>query len=149
MGSPRQDVNACATRFRNSLSLALASALIALCAAGCKEAEKASVTRLNVERASAVVDESDEITVLDVRTPDEFAAGHLPGARNVPVQADQFEGAVARLNRNGAYLVHCQAGVPGGRAEQALQRLEELGFTGLHHLEGGFAAWEEAGKPVE
>jgi rhodanese-related sulfurtransferase len=148
MGVPRRGGEIFATQFRNTRRLAAASILLAL-GAGCQCAEKASVKRLNVEQASALVGESAEVTVLDVRTSEEFAAGHLPGARSAPMHADQFNEAVAQLDRNDVYLVHCQAGVPGGRAEQALQRLEELGFTRLHHLEGGFAAWEEAGEPVE
>ena len=82
--------------------------------------------------------------VLDVRTPSEFAEGHLAGAVNLDVQAPEFAGRAAALTRGTAYLVYCRTGV---RAERAGRHLRGLGHAPLVNA-GGFAALEAAGLPV-
>jgi rhodanese-related sulfurtransferase len=84
--------------------------------------------------------------VLDVRTPDEFKAGHIPGATNIDYTAPDFGEKVARLDKDKTYLVHCAA---GSRSARACKKLEGLGFKNLVDLHAGFNGWEGAGKPVE
>jgi rhodanese-related sulfurtransferase len=84
--------------------------------------------------------------VLDVRTPGEFASGHLPGAINLDINGPEFERKIAALDKNKTYLVHCAAGV---RSARACQKMSQLKFPHLYNLEGGLKAWEKAGKPVE
>ena len=87
--------------------------------------------------------------MIDVRTAEEFGAGHIPGARNVSIAADDFEQSVAVLDRSRPYLVHCTANVPNGRSARALEVMTKLGFRDLHSLVGGFRAWSEAGGAVD
>jgi rhodanese-related sulfurtransferase len=84
--------------------------------------------------------------VLDVRTPEEFKAGHIPGATNINYTASDFGEKVAKLDKDKTYLVHCAAGV---RSARACKKMEGLGFKNLVDLHAGFGGWEEAGKPVE
>ena len=84
--------------------------------------------------------------VLDVRTPDEFRAGHIAGAVNLDVMAVDFQQKAAALDRSQAFLVHCAAGV---RSVRACEQLNRLNFTNLYNLPGGFKAWVKSGKPVE
>ena len=86
------------------------------------------------------------VVVLDVRTPAEFADGHLPGAVLVDYKAPDFAAKAGQLDKSKTYLVHCAAGV---RSAKACAKMEGLGFTNLINLEGGFTAWKDAGKPVE
>lgn len=67
-------------------------------------------------------------TVIDVRTPDEYAAGHLTGALNIDVNADTFDERVAELPRDGSYVVYCRT---GSRSAEAAARMADLGFTGI------------------
>jgi len=84
--------------------------------------------------------------VLDVRTPSEFAAGHIAGATNLDWHAADFEAKVTQLDKSKTYLVHCAS---GRRSALACDKLSSrLGFTHCYNLEGGFKAWEKAGKPV-
>jgi rhodanese-related sulfurtransferase len=82
--------------------------------------------------------------VLDVRTPKEFAAGHIPGATNIDVNAPDFDKKVRALDRNKTYLVHCAAGV---RSAKACEKLSKLSFGHLYNLTGGFKAWEKQASP--
>ena len=84
--------------------------------------------------------------VLDVRTPKEFAAGHIPGAVNIDWNAADFGKKVAELDKSKTYLVHCAV---GGRSAKASDKMTALQFIDVYNLEGGMKAWEKAGKPVE
>ena len=84
--------------------------------------------------------------VLDVRTPKEFEAGHIPGAVNIDVNSPEFDKKVAELDKDKTYLVHCASGV---RSVRACERMNRLDFKQLINLQGGIKAWEKAGKPVE
>ncbi|MBI2946086.1 MAG: rhodanese-like domain-containing protein [Verrucomicrobia bacterium] len=84
--------------------------------------------------------------VLDVRTPKEFAVGHIKGAVNIDFNAPDFEKKVAALAKDKTYLVHCAGGV---RSSKACAKMSELNFKQLFNLEPGLKAWEKAGKAVE
>lgn len=85
------------------------------------------------------------LVVLDVRTPEEFAAGHVPGAINVP--HDQVEARLGELRpfQGKDVVVYCRS---GRRAGMALSVLEKAGFRQLGHLEGDMNAWSAAGRPI-
>ena len=83
--------------------------------------------------------------LLDVRTPEEFAAGHLPGAINIDWQADDFLPAVqAALDPSRPVLLYCRS---GRRSAAAAGELAKAGFSPFNLL-GGILAWQEAGLPV-
>jgi phage shock protein E len=80
--------------------------------------------------------------VLDVRTPAEFASGHLAGAVNLDVNAADFRNKVGALARDVPYAVYCRS---GNRSGTALTMMRQLGFTSTYHLGGGIQAWIAAG----
>ena len=83
--------------------------------------------------------------VLDVRTPGEFLAGHIPGAINIPLQElEQRIGEIAAL-RDGELVVHCER---GPRAEYADRILRARGFADPRPLTGHMRAWRASGRPV-
>ena len=87
------------------------------------------------------------IIVLDVRTPDEFAEGHIEGAQNSDFLDDaKFKSEAAKLDKSKTYLVHCQA---GGRSTKSLEPLQALGFEHLIHLDDGFGGWKDANLPIK
>jgi phage shock protein E len=84
--------------------------------------------------------------ILDVRTAQEFQAGHIAGALNLDVTAADFERKAAALDKSKTYLVHCASGV---RSERACKKMTALDIPHLYNLPGGFKAWVAAGEPVE
>jgi len=84
--------------------------------------------------------------VLDVRSPEEFAQGHVPGAVNIDINAPDFASKVAPFDKQQPILVNCHAGSRGAVASAALAK---LGFKTVCNLEGGLQAWEKSGKDVE
>jgi rhodanese-related sulfurtransferase len=85
--------------------------------------------------------------VLDVRSPEEFAKGHVPGAVNIDINAPDFAAKAAQLDKKQTILVNCHAGSRGAIASAELAR---LGFKTVCNLEGGLQAWETGNnKPVK
>jgi rhodanese-related sulfurtransferase len=82
--------------------------------------------------------------VLDVRTPEEYITGHLPGAVNIP--HDQIAARLAEVPKDKTVVLYCRS---GKRAGVAAEVLAENGYTKLQHLEGDMPAWIEKGRPVE
>jgi rhodanese-related sulfurtransferase len=111
----------------------------------CAAAAETNVTHLSAEQAQMLLAEK-KVVVLDIRTPEEFAAGHIAGATNINFRAANFEKTVASLDKNQTYLLHCAS---GNRSAQALPKLQKLEFKSLYHLDGGLKAWQKAKLPVE
>ncbi|MHA6793841.1 rhodanese-like domain-containing protein [Pseudonocardia bannensis] len=86
---------------------------------------------------------ADGAVVIDVRNPDEYATGRVPGARLVPLPA--LAGRLSELPADGPVYVICQA---GGRSTEATALLRRAGID-AYSVIGGTAAWTAAGRPVE
>jgi len=85
------------------------------------------------------------VTVLDVRRPDEFAAGHLPNAININVESDSFKTEIAKLDKKGDYAIYCHS---GRRSMIAANEMAGMGFTKLSNLSNGISSWIQAGGPI-
>jgi rhodanese-related sulfurtransferase len=87
-----------------------------------------------------------KMLVLDVRTPEEFAAGHLPEAVLVTISEKDFVGRVKKIAASDQpILVYCAV---GGRSAKAIKALRDAKFTQLHELKGGITAWVKENEPV-
>lgn len=89
-------------------------------------------------------DMGDRLTIIDVRTPEEFASGHLEGAVNLDLEGGQFSRLIEGLPKNEAYLVYCHS---GRRSALAAETMVKAGFTNVRDM-GGIADWQAAGYPV-
>jgi phage shock protein E len=88
-----------------------------------------------------------KVTVLDVRTADQFEHGHIAGAQNIDFcKISEFEAKLKEMDKSKPYLVHCQL---GARSRKSLKVFKKLGFETIYYLEGGLGAWQAAGKPVQ
>lgn len=79
-----------------------------------------------------------------MRTPEEYAAGHIPGSLNVPF--DQVAQRIAEIDAPHGVALYCMVGPRARKGEAALLA---AGYEKVFHLEGGLAAWQAAGLPVE
>ena len=126
-------------RIHRPVVLALA---LVLAAAACAAEDLApSISPQELEKRLA---QADAPLLLDVRTPEEFRAGHIPGAINVP--HEQVASRAAELASQHGVAVYC---MKGPRARLGEQALLASGASEVLHVEGGFSAWQAAGLPVE
>lgn len=137
---------------------ALAAALLAalaLVAAGCGSdsssateettaAAASAVTLASPEDAHRLVEEGD-VEVIDVRTPEEYAEGHIEGATLIDFYEPDFAERIDELDRDTEYVVYCRS---GNRSGQATAMMADQGFTAVTDVDGGIVAWEAAGLPV-
>lgn len=107
---------------------------------------KAILRDVGAEEAAGLIAAREDLVVLDIRTPEEFAEGHIAGAVNIDFKSADFAEKVAALDTGKPYLFHCRS---GGRSGQCIPLLEEAGFTELYHLRSGILGWSEAGKSLE
>lgn len=109
-------------------------------------AAKATIKECDIKTAAEKIQQG--ALALDVREPQEYMQGHLPGAVEIPRGVLEFRvGEHPSLqNKDQAIIVYCQA---GGRGALATQTLQQMGFTQVTNMLGGFAAWNEAGLEQE
>ncbi len=91
------------------------------------------------------VAETPNAQLLDVRTPGEFAGGHLPDARNLNVQGADFETGAATLDKTKPVFIYC---LSGGRSQTAGAKLRAMGYTTVYELQGGYLKWTAKLLPI-
>ena len=116
--------------------IAAGALLLGQADAGSKDS--ASVTYVDAAEARTLLKDNPDYVVLDVRTKEEFDAGHIAGAVNVDYKSEDFKNQLTRLDTSKTYVVHCEA---GGRSSRSLTTLKELGFDNLVHMDGGMRGW--------
>jgi len=130
----------------NRLTTLLATTLLAAACLVSTANAADTVLVTQTELLKRIEQKDPDLVVLDVRTADEFAAGHVPGARNVSHELlasriDELAGA-----RDKQVVLYCRSGRRTLLAEDVLRK---AGFKRLGHLEGDYLAWEAEKRPVE
>jgi rhodanese-related sulfurtransferase len=95
--------------------------------------------------AFAALSGAPSTIVLDVRTPAEFATGHLPNAKDLDIRSADFDAQLGTLDKQATYAVYCHS---GNRSGQALDKMKAAGFTHVADLSGGVTAWSQDGKQL-
>ena len=124
----------------------LLAALLALTACG----GSATETGIRLVSPSTAADiqsaPPDDLVVLDVRTPEEFAEGHLEGAMMIDFYRDDFAMRIAELDPSVPYLIYCRS---GNRSGQTADIMADLGFDDVAEIDGGILAWLGADLPTQ
>ena len=116
------------------LPFILAALLLAGCAA---PAEGGSYRQFNMDEAITMMEEESGFIILDVRTSEEFAEKHIPGAVNVPNETIGTEEIPELPDKDQLILVYCRS---GNRSKQASEKLVALGYTNIVEF-GGINDW--------
>jgi phage shock protein E len=119
-------------------TLCLALLLLVARAAGAGE-----VAEISADELLARAGKPDAPLILDVRTAEEYASGHVPGARHLPY--DEVPARLAELGPPREVVVYCER---GGRAAKAADALGQAGFT-VRHLTGDMKEWRAQGRALE
>ncbi|MBY0067295.1 rhodanese-like domain-containing protein [Empedobacter falsenii] len=99
-----------------------------------------------IEEITSTLDNVNEINfkskknvLLDVRTPEEFAEGHVPGAVNIDVKNPNFEEEIQKLDTKKNYFIYCKSGV---RAKLATEKMQEKGFKNAKNFKDGMSTYK-------
>jgi rhodanese-related sulfurtransferase len=114
---------------------------------------KSRIREIGAAEAAETVKKNPKTLILDVREPAEWTAGHIPGALHVPrgmleakADLEYANREPALADRSTAIIVHCAS---GARSALAADVLQQMGFTNVCSMAGGYTAWKEKGLPVE
>ncbi|HRO76562.1 MAG TPA: rhodanese-like domain-containing protein [Crocinitomicaceae bacterium] len=99
---------------------------------------------LNTKEYQQVLTKNKSIQLVDVRTPEEFAEGHLENAVNININSSNFAKQVEKLDKSKPVYIYCRS---GGRSRTAGATLEKMGFKEIYDLKGGILYWD--GKIVK
>ncbi|WP_327084923.1 rhodanese-like domain-containing protein [Nonomuraea sp. NBC_01738] len=100
---------------------------------------------LTTAQVRALIESEPGVRLIDVRSPGEFAAAHIPGSANVPLDLLRGRAAELRAGHEDQVVLVCRSGV---RAKDAQRIAEAAGLARVSVLDGGVTAWESAGAPV-
>ena len=118
--------------------------MVFILATSCVKSQTEGVTLVDVLTFEQKMKEKG-VQLVDVRTPTEFASGHLENAININVNEANFKTKMEALDKSKPILVYCKS---GGRSGRACGQLKEMGFTIITDLDGGITDWKAKGKPV-
>lgn len=107
---------------------------------------KREISLLQIKDVKEKLDQGEELTLIDVREPDEQQKGRLP--KSVPIPRGILEMTMERHFKDPAkpIVLYCAG---GGRSAVAAQALKKMGYENVASMEGGFDGWAQAGLPIE
>jgi len=109
-----------------------------------RKPSKNNYKNVSVQEFKDLMDANPKAIVLDVRTKEEFQAGHIDGAINLDVNTGHFQQHLSQLTNTNTFLVYCRS---GSRSVKACEAMSLAGMDDLYNLKGGFMAWQkEEGK---
>lgn len=103
------------------------------------------VENVSAKQAQTIMEDTT-IVVLDVRTAEEYNDGHIKNAVNIDFRSANFVSEMQKLDKNTTYVMHCKS---GGRSSMALEKIKDLGFTKIYHMNGGMLEWAEHNLPIQ
>lgn len=113
---------------------------------GNKTTERGKIETISPDLFEKGIHNTAGAQLLDVRTPSEFAGGHLKNALNLNYNDAGFEAEVGKLDKSKPVYVYC---LSGGRSGRAASMLHDMGFTEVYNLDGGILKWQNAGKMLD
>lgn len=104
-----------------------------------------SIKDIDAVTAQAAL-KKEKVVLLDVRTPEEYSQGHIPGAQLMDFHGEHFNEELVKLDPNATYIVYCAS---GNRSQKAAQMMKEKSFQNVSNVLGGFQAWQSQQLPIE
>jgi rhodanese-related sulfurtransferase len=120
---------------------------LALVACGDSSVDDSAYARVGVGDFAELLNTppAEDLTLIDLRTAEEIAAGYIDGAAQLDFYAADFEQRLESLPRDGHYLIYCNS---GNRSGTALRLMKDLGFEQVTELDGGIQAWISSDQPL-
>ncbi len=121
--------------------LSISVILLSSCSNGQTQSGK---TTLSATDFSSKIKELSGASIIDVRSPEEYAGGHIPGAKNINWNGNDFINDISKLDKNKPVFIYC---LSGGRSSSAASHMLADGFKEIYELQGGMMKWRSANLP--
>ena len=114
----------------------------------CNGQSSKNITDIDTKTFSEKITTTPNAQIIDVRTPQEFASGHIDNAVNIDWLSDNFVANTQKLDKTKPVFLYCKT---SNRSTQAAKKLEELGFATIYNMKGGLLQWDAEGlsKPTD
>ncbi len=129
----------------NKVTYLLSLTMLLTLAFSCGQGSDSKVKTLSATEFEQQLQKSSGPLILDVRTPEEFATGHLEGAINLDINQPDFRDQLTRIATGKPVFVYCKG---GGRSTQAVTLMQEAGIDTIYELKGGILSWENSNKLI-
>lgn len=103
------------------------------------------VVTIDVTEAYQWITTDPNFMILDLRTPEEYAQGHIAKARLINFYDPSFKTQLETMDRNQPYIIYCRS---GARSGEAMKVMQEMGFRKVFNIKGGTLAWQAQGYPL-
>jgi thioredoxin 1 len=123
------------TKYYKILSLIIATLTVS-----CKKESSNNYELVNVDTFETRINETKNIQLIDVRTPQEYTEGYIANATNIDWNGEDFVEKINNYDKNQPIYIYC---LSGGRSKKASEKLTELGFNNIIELEGGYINWSK------
>lgn len=107
------------------------------------------LTTIDTAQSAALIEQHQgdkQFSIIDVRTPEEYAEGHLTGSQMIDYYDADFADQLQQLDKDKTYLIYCRS---GGRSGRTLKLMEQMGFSSVYNMSGGFSRWQGEQRPSE
>lgn len=115
---------------------------------GCSSQQSEVFKTISPDEAYKLIQENannPDFIIIDIRTPQEYEAGHIPNAINIDYYSPTFKEELNKLDKSKTYLIYCRT---GHRSGTTMPIMKELGFQKVYEIKGGIMAWASKGYPV-
>jgi len=111
----------------------------------CVQNPDAEVQVVSPEEMKSLL-QMDDVQLVDVRTSEEYNSGHIEKSQNIDVRSPDFDGQIAKLDKEKPVLVYCRS---GKRSAKCVEKLKSAGFVKIYDLDGGITKWKYKGYEVK
>lgn len=123
------------------ISISLLTILFSSCSNGQPQKYKSSLSAIEFSKK---ITDIPTVTIIDVRSPEEFEGGHIQNAQNINWNGNDFDKQISILDKSKPVLVYC---LSGGRSSSAAKKMRNEGFKEVYELDGGMMQWRNSNLP--
>lgn len=112
---------------------------------GCKEEVKGDIQLVTPQEMKSLL-ELDDVQLVDVRTPEEYAEGFIENSQNIDYNSPSFDQDITKLDKTKPVILYCRS---GGRSAKCAKKLKDAGFVKIYDLDGGISKWQHEGFEIK
>jgi len=128
---------------KNIFGIALLTIVLGF--ASCQKSSKNDVIQVVTAEEMQMLLDLDDVQLIDVRTPEEYAEGYIANFQNIDFLSKTFDEDILKLDKDKPVILYCKS---GGRSAKCAKKMLDAGFTKIYDLKGGISKWEHDGHAV-